>query len=205
MDLDDLLCCQKYFQTERREAGKHLHAIGRFQLRTQRFHRRKRGLPAFHGVDDILLHGLEHGFVHRAKEHVYFRGAHERALPLRNELNALACRVRALVKLAGQGFHRKHGGSVRFRQRFIGVVHRRFGEHVRHTLAEQRFGYALNIITVEQPKLRNPGKAEERLQLAQQCPCLVGLRGFFFNKNTVNHASPYPACAASARAPMSFL
>ena len=188
-----------------REARERFHAFRRFKRRFERLHRSKGCFPAFHRVDDILFHRGKRGFIHRAKEHVDLRRAHERALPLGDELNALACGVRTLVKLAGQGFHRKHRGSPFLRQGFINIVHRRLGEHVRHATGEQRFGYALHIIAVEQPEPGELRKAKQRLQLVEQGFCLIGLRRLLFHKNSINHASPYPACAASARAPMSFL
>ena len=181
----------KPFPVQLQKARKRLHAIGRFQRSLQRFNRRKRSFPAFHRVDHIMLHSGKRSFIHRAKEHVDLCRAHKRALPLGDQLDALARRVCALVELARQGFHRKYGSAICRRQRFIYIIHRRLGEYGGYALAKQRLADPLHIIAVKQPEARNHGKAKQRLQLIEERLGFICLRWLFFYKNTINHTSSF--------------
>ena len=56
-----------------------------------------------------MFHRVHIGCVQRAVKCVDGRGAHGRAFALADELDALARRIGALVKLAGQVLHGEHG------------------------------------------------------------------------------------------------
>jgi len=113
--------------------------------------------------------------------------AHQRALTLTDELDALGGRVGALVELAGQVLHGKGHAAVRSGQLRIGIVHRRLAEHSGHALLEQCLVDALHVVAVEQPQAAQLLDAQQRDQLVAQALGLAVEAGFLFNIDTIYH------------------
>ena len=88
----------------------------------------QRSLAGLHRVDDVFL-DLGYLLVGQgAFQQIDAGRAHQRALALTDELDALSSGVGALVELAGQILHCK-GHAVAGGQLGIGVIHRRLTEH----------------------------------------------------------------------------
>ena len=89
------------------EAVEHLHGRGLGDLGGERRGLVEGGEARLDGVHHVALHGVHVRLGERALEDVDGRRAHERALALADELDALARGVGALVKLAGEELHGK--------------------------------------------------------------------------------------------------
>ena len=175
------------------EALQHCHGSGHGVIHLQGFFGLQRSLAGFHGVDDILL-DLGHLLGGQsALQQVDTGRAHQRALALTDELDALGGRVGALVELAGQVLHGKRHAAVRSGQLRIGIVHRRLAEHSGHALLEQCLVDALHVVAVEQPQAAQLLDAQQRDQLVAQALGLAVEAGFLFNIDTIYHWV-FPSC-----------
>ena len=147
----------------------------------------QRSLAGLHGVDDVFLDLGQLLVGQGALQQVDAGRAHQRALTLTDELDALGGRVGALVELAGQVLHGKRHAAVRSGQLRIGIVHRRLAEHSGHALLEQCLVDALHVVAVEQPQAAQLLDAQQRDQLVAQALGLAVEAGFLFNIDTIYH------------------
>ncbi len=147
----------------------------------------QRGLAGLHRVDDIALHGFHGGLVQIALQVVHHRRAHQRALPLADELDALTRGIGALVELAGQKFHGEHRGPVGFGQLEGGNVGLRLGEHRGHASSEQLLADALHVVAVYQAHGREPLDAHDVAQLGGQRAGLAVEPGLLLNIDARYH------------------
>ena len=93
----------------------------------QRLDRLQLCLSRLDGVNDIFLDLIELCLSQITIERIDLSRAHEGALALRDDLNTLGSRIRALIKLTGQVLHGKDGGTVQLCCS-VGVIHLRFGK-----------------------------------------------------------------------------
>ena len=152
----------------------------------------QRSLAGLHRVDDVFL-DLGHLLVSQgAFQQIDAGRAHQRALALTDELDALSSGVCALVELAGQILHCK-GHAVAGGQLGIGVIHRRLTEHGVCTLVEQFFVDAFHIVAVQQTQTGKRLDAQQAGQLIFQTGGFHIKAGLFFHINTIDHwvGSPF--------------
>ncbi len=100
----------------RAEPVDHLDLAREGHLRGERVFHLEARLARFDRIDHVMFHRVHIGCVQRAVKCVDGRGAHGRAFALADELDALARRIGALVKLAGQVLHGEHGVLSEIRQ-----------------------------------------------------------------------------------------
>ena len=167
------------------EAGQRFNGRGDRKLHLERLALIQARFSRFNRVDDVLLDGGKVFGREIALQQIDPRAAHVGALALAQQLDALAGRVRPLVKLAGQILHRKDGGGGG--QRVIGQINRRFAENRRDGLFKQVAVDALDIVPVEQPQTFERGNAQKIGQLGQQALGLAVKAGLLFDINAVNH------------------
>ena len=168
------------------EAVQHRHCGGHRVLHLQGGLGVQRSLAGLHRVDDILL-DLGHLLIGQgAFQQVDPGRAHQRALALADELDALGGGVRTLVELAGQVLHRESHTLV-CGQLCIGVVHRRLAEYGVGALVEQGLVDALHVVAVEQTQTGERLDAQQAGQLIFQTICLDVKAGLFFHINTIDH------------------
>ena len=118
--------------------------------------------------------------------------AHQRAVALADELDALGGRVGALVELAGQILHGERH-AVGDGQLCIGVIHRRLTEHGGDALLEQSLVDALHVVAVEQTQTVQLLDAQQGDELIAQALGLAVEAGFLFNIDTIYHWV-FPSC-----------
>ena len=168
------------------EAVQHLHFGGDGILHLQGSLGVQRSLAGLHRVDDVFL-DLSHLLVGQgAFQQVDAGRAHQRAVALADELDALGGRVGALVELAGQILHGERH-AVGDGQLGIGVIHRRLTEHGGDALLEQRLVDALHVVAVEQTQAVQLLDAQQRDELIAQALGLAVEAGFLFNIDTIYH------------------
>jgi len=116
------------------EGPDHVRHLG---IQLQRCGRFQGGFPRLHGVDEAAADGLHLRIGHGTAEHIHLGRAHQGTLLAGDELDALGCRVRALVELAGQVFHGQDAPiTVLLRQFIQDVVQLRLGKHAAYRRAE---------------------------------------------------------------------
>ncbi len=147
----------------------------------------QRGLPAFHRVDHMLFDGRQLLRSQASGEHIHLCGADDGAVPLGNNLDALGCRVRPLVILAGQGLHGKD--NIPLGHRKADGVHLGLGKHSVYAAVEQLIGDVFRIIAVQDPDLAESFDPEKILDLPEEAVRLVGLALSFFNVYAINHGA----------------
>ena len=168
------------------EALQHCHGSGHRVLHLQGLFGLQRSFAGFHGVDDILL-DLGHLLGGQsALQQVDAGRAHQRALALTDELDALGSRSCALVELAGQVLHGE-GHALGSGQFGIGVIHRRLAEHGADALVEQCFVDAFHIVAVQQAQTGQVLDAQQADEFVFQTVCLDIKAGLFFHINTIDH------------------
>ena len=170
---------------EREEAGQRLNTGGNGKFHLEGVAHLKGCLARFHGVDNVLLDGLQIFCGEVALEQIDAGAAHIGALALAEQLNALGGGVCALVKLTGQILHRKHG--LCRRQFVIGHIHRRFAEHGGDGFIKQFTVNAFHVIAVEQAQTLEVRNADKLGQLVQQSLRFAVKAGLFFYINTIYH------------------
>ena len=174
------------------EAVQHLHFGGDGMLHLQGSLGVQRSLAGLHRVDDIFL-DLSHLLIGQgAFQQVDAGRAHQRAVALADELDALGGRVGALVELAGQILHGERH-AVGDRQLCIGVIHRRLTEHGGDALLEQSLVDALHVVAVEQTQTVQLLDAQQGDELIAQALGLAVEAGFLFNIDTIYHWV-FPSC-----------
>ena len=132
------------------EAVKDLDRLGIGDLGGERLGLVERGDARLDRVHHVVLDGLDVVIGELAGEDVDLGGAHDGALALADELDALACGVGALVELAGKELHREHGGAGHLGQLIIGDVDLGLGEHHRRAAREQLLVGTLDVVAVEE-------------------------------------------------------
>ena len=180
---------QQRFQRGAVHADKAIHRSNRGRhsiISDQRLRLFHRCLAAFHGVDDILLNLGHSLLIQSAKQHVHLSRADNRALPSRHQLNALAGRIRALVKLTGQRLHSEHD-CIRLGNVFGGIIYLGFREDRLHSPLEQLRIIHFHIIAVQQANGFQFTDTQYALQLLQQAGSLMTQAFLFFYIYTVNH------------------
>ena len=168
------------------EALQHLDRGGHGVLHFQGLLGVQRSLAGLHRVDDVFL-DLSHLLIGQgAFQQVDAGRAHQRAVALADELDALGGRVGALVELAGQILHGERH-AVGDRQLCIGVIHRRLTEHGGDALLEQSLVDALHVVAVEQTQTVQLLDAQQGDELIAQALGLAVEAGFLFNIDTIYH------------------
>ena len=168
------------------EAVQHLHFGGDGILHLQGSPGVQRSLAGLHRVDDVFL-DLSHLLIGQgAFQQVDAGRAHQRAVALADELDALGGRVGALVELAGQILHGERH-AVGDGQLCVGVIHRRLTEHGGDALIEQSLVDALHVVAVEQTQTVQLLDAQQRDELIAQALGLAVEAGFLFNIDTIYH------------------
>ncbi len=170
---------------QRGEAGQRLDLRRDGKLHFQGAALVKACLAGLDGVDDVLLDGGQVGVCQVAVQQIDAGGAHRGALALAQQLDALAGRVGALVKLAGQVLDGKNGLGVG--QLVVGHVNRRLTEHGGHSLLEQHCVDALDVIAVQKAQTGQILDADQIDQLMQKPLCLAVKAGLFLNINAIYH------------------
>ena len=174
------------------EALQHCHSSGHRVIHLQGLFGLQRSLAGFHRVDNILL-DLSHLLGGQsALQQVDTGRAHQRALTLTDELDALGSRSCALVELAGQILHGKRH-ALGSGQLGVGVIHRRLAEHGADALVEQCLVDAFHIVAVQQAQTGQVLDAQQAGEFIFQTVGLDIKAGLFFHINTIDHwvGSPF--------------
>ena len=174
------------------EAFQHCHGSGHGVIHFQGVLGLQRSLAGFHRVDDILF-DLGHLLGGQSTlQQVDAGRAHQRALALTDELDALGSRGCALVELTGQILHRE-GHALAGGQLGVGVIHRRLAEHGADALVEQCFVDAFHIVAVQQAQTGQVLDAQQAGEFVFQTVCLDIKARLFFHINTIDHwvGSPF--------------
>ena len=167
-------------------AGQNCHGSGHGVIHLQGLFGLQRSLAGFHRVDDILF-DLGHLLGGQsALQQVDTGRAHQRALALTDELDALGSRSCALVELAGQILHGE-GHALGSGQLCVGVIHRRLAEHGADALVEQCLVDAFYIVAVQQTQTGQVLDAQQAGEFVFQTVCLDIKAGLFFHINTIDH------------------
>ena len=172
------------------EALEHLDRLGLGLRHGQRIALLKRSLARLDGVDDVTFDGLNVLIGQRAGQQVHLRAANLGALALADQLDALACRCRALVELAGQELHGEHLRAVGPRQLCRCHIDLGLAEHGGNALIEQLLRDALHVVAVHQTQTLERGDAQDAAQLVRQ---LLGLNveaGLLLHIDAGNHGRP---------------
>ena len=143
-------------------------------------------LAGLHGVDDLLLDGLDLGLGGSAGQLIHPGGANQRTVALGDHLNALCGGVSALVELTGQVLHSEHH-AVMDGQGVIDVVGLGLSEHGGDAGLEQVLLDVLHIVAVEHTHAGDRADAQNTVDLAQQCAGLVVQTLLLLYKYSVNH------------------
>ena len=178
------------------------HLGGNVILHRQSLRLCQRCLPAFHRVDHILLDLGDLSIGQLAVQGIDLGGADSGPIAGAEDLDALGRRVCPLVKLTGQGLHRKHDRA--FQICFGGGdVHLGLGKNRAHRIVKQLLGNILRIVAIQHTHLLQILDAQQIPGIMEQALGFAGQRLFLFHKNTINHSvSPY-RYASSAFLPMS--
>ena len=115
------------------EADKYLDFLGHCELERQRVALLERCLACLHGVDDVVLHGLQAGFAQAAFQHVHLSAGDLGPLALADELDALAGTGGTLVELSGKELHGEDLGRLgegrQFKEGVVGLGFAEDGGH----------------------------------------------------------------------------
>jgi len=168
------------------EAVQHRHSGGHGVLHFQGSLLVQRSLTGLHRVDDIFFDLGQLLVGQGTFQQVDAGRAHQRALALADELDALGGGIGTLVELAGQVLHGKCR-ALMLRQLGIGVVHRRLAEHGADALVEQSLVDALHVVAVEQTQAGERLDAQQAGKFVLQAVCLDVKAGLFFHINTIDH------------------
>ena len=106
---------------------------------------------------------------------------------MRNELNALGGRVRALVKLTGKILHGKNGRAVVFKL-FKGDIELRLGKNSPDRIIKKLFCNVFRVVAVYNADVRNAFYLQKRADVRKQSLCLGGKLFLFFGVNSVYHS-----------------
>ncbi len=153
-------------------AGESTEAFQRFHfrrdliLRTQGVGFRELSFPRLHGVDDVFFDLLQFLFSEITVQGIDLGRADRRAFALRQDLDALRRRIRPLVELTGQKFHRKNCGIFQYGF-VIDKIQLRLRKHGFYRIAEQFFRETLRIIAVEQADILQAFDAKQVSGLIQ--------------------------------------
>ena len=142
-------------------------------------------LARLNGVDDIFLYLLSVGVGYVADEDVYFSRAYQRALALRDYLDALSRRVGALVELTGQEFDGKalavYLDAVRYN------VELGLGEHGALCVVKKFGRDIFRIVAVDNAHIFKIFYPEQVVRFAEQGLCLLRELLFLFDEYSVYH------------------
>ena len=144
----------------------------------------ERCFARFHWVDDVVLDGIHVFAGEVALEEIDLRATHFGAFTLADELDALACRIGALVELAGKEFDAEDRGAAVFRELGVDGVGLRLAEHRGGAGCEELFGNAFHIVAIEQAQVLQSLDAKDRAQLVQQLLRFDIESGLLFNIDT---------------------
>ena len=113
----------------------------------------QRSFPAFYRIDHIVFDCCD--FLDRqiSVQQIDLRRRYVRTLFLRNDLDALCCRIRSLIKLTRKIFHRKNSIIPR-RDLIPDFIQRRFGKHVSLAGFKQTVIDIFYIVSVQQAQIR---------------------------------------------------
>ena len=146
------------------------------------------GLAGLDRVDHVALDRLDVLVRELALEDVDLRGTDRRPLALADELDALARRVGALVKLAGQRLDREDDVAVGDRGHLAGgVVGLGLGEDGGHAGVKELLGDALHVVAVDEPQVGEAFDAEHVPQLVREGLGLPVEAVLLLNKDARNH------------------
>ena len=169
------------------EPAHRLHHARHGLLHVQRLAHIKRRLARFDGVDHVVLDGGDVLVGQRALQHVHLRAAHLGALALADQLDAFACRIGALVELAGKVLHGEHRHPVRLghlQRRDVGL---RLAEHGGHALSEQLVRDPLHVVAIHHAEILKRADAQQAAQLLFQLLRLPVEAGLLLHVDTRNH------------------
>ena len=177
-------CLQRVI-VQRGESVQRLDLGGDGELHLQGGTLLKGGLAGLDRVDDILFNSGQIIGSQLAVQQIDAGRADIRALALTQQLDALAGRVGALVKLAGQILDRKDRFGLG--QGVVGHIHRRLAEHGGDGLLEQRAVDTLDIIAVQKAQAGQIFDADQIDKLMEQTLCFAIKAGLLLNINTIYH------------------
>ena len=146
--------------------------------------RLERCFARFHWVDDVVLDGVRIFAGEIALEEIDLRAAHFGAFALADELDALACRIGALVELARKEFNAEDRGIRVFGKFGVDGVGLRLAEHRGGAGCEELFGDAFHIVAIEQAQVLQSLDAENSAQFVQQLLRFDIESGLLFNIDT---------------------
>ena len=159
------------------------------KLRHQRFRFHIPGFPGVHRVDAVCLDPFKLFLCHISRNQVGHRSTDDRRFVRFQELYALHCGVRPLVKLPGQIFHGKHASVFRDVQRLpVKNIHGGFGKYRAACLLEHLVAQIFHIIADEYPHIFNPAKIQVVFQVRLQ------LRGLHGEILLLFHIDPFYIC-----------
>ena len=170
------------------KAAERFHFGGNGVRDVQRFGESEARLAALHGVDDVLFEGGKRLFGDVPVHRIELCRAHEGALALRNELDALRRRIGALIELPGEVFHSEHLGARKF-EFFRRSVHLRLGKHRLHAGVEERFFNVFGVVTVDDADVLDARKLQKLSCVRKEALRLVVEPVLLFHVDPVNHVS----------------
>ena len=189
------------------EAGEGSHGLGNLIGHGQGLEGLQRGLPGFHGVNEVLFDGCHVLGSQVAGELIDPGGADQRPVPLGENLNALGGGVCPLVKLAGKVLHGKDDAPLG--QLFGDQVQLGLRQDGVHAVLEQLRRDVFHVVAIVQPQAFQRLDPQQGANVPQQRVRLCGKPGPFFYINPIYHCDTsssfyFPASLARrARAPMS--
>ena len=146
------------------------------------------GLPALHGVDEVVLDLVQVGLGQLALQDVHLGVGDEGAVHSGHELDALGAGVGALVELAGQGLHRQDGVGLGGDGEGLVVdhVHLGLGEDDALGLLIDGGGDLVGVVAVQDGHGLQPLDAQLLLEGLAQTLGLHVKAGFFLGIAAVN-------------------
>ncbi len=159
------------------KAGQGRHLLRLLHRQGQGLRQLQLCLPAFHRVDDILLHRRQLFGGKLPLQKVDLGCLDGGALPLGDNLDALGAGIGPLVKLAGKGLHPE--GIGRFRQLLPAVVQLGLRKDGAFAGLKQLLGDALHVVAVQKAQAGEAGNPQKAPQVPQQPGALLGVGGLF--------------------------
>ena len=170
------------------------------------------GLSGIHRINAICFYPCEFLFCDCSQNHISNSCADNRFLIFLQELHTLYCRIRPLIELSQQIFHRKYSGTHRNLQCFlIQLIHRRLRKNGSAGPTEYFLRNILHIITDKYSDAFHPD-SQKAFDILPQLLCFYGKRLLFLHIDTSDHShvppfsielssriNPYP-CLLSLRA-----